>query len=482
MKKNVLFLAVLITLSFTTQLFAEGYKIKIKVAGIKDTTAYLGNYFGAKMYVKDTIKLDSKGMGTFENKEKLIGGIYFIYFPTLKTNQKHFEFIIDQDQNFSLETDTLDLLKNLKVIGCEENVVFHDYQIYMMSNNEKLQNLSTSMKKCKPESDSAKMLQKEMDQLIEEKKAKLTKVMDDYPKSLFAKIIKAMKEPDLPKFTVDENIANKDSVLRIKNFYYMRDHWFDNIDFSDQRMLRTPVFHNKMNDYLTQMVVQYPDSIIPQVHKVIDLSKADTLVFQYTCSYLFNYYETSKIMGMDRVFVDIAERYYLTGQTKWADSTLMAKIKERVRSVKPTLIGEKAHDLKLQTYEGSIVSLNNIKAKYTVLYFWEPGCGHCKVATPKFHEFYKKVHSKGIEFLAVYTQVELEPWKEFIEKNELTDWINAYDPYYTSKFRDYYDVLTTPSVYLLDKDKKIIAKKIDVESLEKILDMKFAEEEKKDKK
>ena len=61
--------------SFCLSAFAgnDGYKIKIKFKGLKDTTCYLGNYFGNKQYYKDTARVDANGMCVFQGKEPLPG-------------------------------------------------------------------------------------------------------------------------------------------------------------------------------------------------------------------------------------------------------------------------------------------------------------------------------------------------------------------------------------------------------------------------
>ena len=71
----------------------------------------------------------------------------------------------------------------------------------------------------------------------------------------------------------------------------------------------------------------------------------------------------------------------------------------------------------------------------------------------------------------MYTQVkEYDEWIQFIEENAIDDWINAYDPYGWSKFRDKYDIYSTPTIYILDKDKKIIAKRLDVEKIQEFIE------------
>jgi thiol-disulfide isomerase/thioredoxin len=113
--------------------------------------------------------------------------------------------------------------------------------------------------------------------------------------------------------------------------------------------------------------------------------------------------------------------------------------------------------------------LHQIDAKYIVLYFWETDCGHCKIATPMLYDIYKKHKDKGLEVFAVYTQNKKQEWINYINDKGY-NWINTWDPNNTTYFRLFYDIYSTPTVYLLDENKKIIAKRISVEALGKMLD------------
>jgi len=174
-------------------------------------------------------------------------------------------------------------------------------------------------------------------------------------------------------------------------------------------------------------------------------------------------------MGMDAVYVDLAEKYYLSGEATWADSSFLASLEDRVSKIKPNLIGKTGKDLIMETSAGEWVSLHEIDAKYTVLYFWEPNCGHCKEATPALYDIYRKYKEKGLEVFAVYTQDNDEEWLNYLNKNGF-DWINVHDSTQNTYFRFYYDIYSTPVVYLLDEEKVIVAKRISVESLDKMLE------------
>jgi peroxiredoxin len=261
-------------------------------------------------------------------------------------------------------------------------------------------------------------------------------------------------------------------------FFYYRDHYFDLFDLSDERLLRSPVYHNKVNFFLKNLVVQYPDSVIPYADFLVQRASGNKETFKYMVWYLTNNYETSNIMGHDAVFVHLVKNYYTKEKAFWTDDATLYKIQDRARILEPILIGKKAKNLMLTDSSGKFQALYSVNASFTILYFWDPDCGHCKKATPKVKAYFDRVRSRGVQVFAVCTEVEMDKWKKFIQEHNL-DWINVADPKTQNNFRQEFDILTTPQIFILDKDKKIIAKKIDEDNMEKILDRELEMYEKK---
>jgi peroxiredoxin len=234
--------------------------------------------------------------------------------------------------------------------------------------------------------------------------------------------------------------------------------------------LRTPLIEKRVETYLKKILIQIPDSILHPAIQLIEKSKANDEMFRYIAGNLLTHSANSEIMGMDRVFVEIANNFFLNGQATWTDSATIEKIRRKVYLSLPNLIGNSAPELKLPDENSQYHSLHQVNAEYTVLYFWEPNCNHCSKSTPKlYNDVYLPLRDKGVEVFAVCTQDNKEEWQNFILDNKLFEWINVWDPEMISNFRAWYDVHSTPTLYLLDKDKKIIAKRIDVETTGKFI-------------
>lgn len=443
----------------------EGYSIDIQIKGLSDTSVYIGYHFAEKKYVKDTLRLNANGKVSYRGDEHLPGGVYLLVFPSMN----FIEFIVGDDQDFSITTDINDPLYSLKFGGSDTNSRFLEYQKFMREKQTIAGELRQSREEYKSIPDSVEAINGRLQEINDQIEAYWDRLIRENSDTFLGHLVKGLRNPEVPDFEVPEGTENIDSVRWVMGYHFNRDHFLDNIEFSDERLLRTPVVHSKLDQYVNRVLIQQPDSIIPPLHKLVDRSRANDKVFQYVVVFLLNNFLQSNIMGMDAVYVDIAEKYYLSGEATWADSSFMANLEDRVSKIKPNLISKTGKDLIMETSTGEWASLHEVNAKYTVLYFWEPNCGHCKQVTPLLYDIYKKYKEKGLEVFAVYTQDNGEEWHNYLRENGF-DWINVYDPTQMTYFRYYYDIYSTPVLYLLDEQKVIIAKRISVESLGRMLE------------
>jgi thiol-disulfide isomerase/thioredoxin len=254
-------------------------------------------------------------------------------------------------------------------------------------------------------------------------------------------------------------------------------------------MLRTPLYEEKVMTYIDKIIPQDPDSLNTAVDLLIAKSRTNTELFRYMLVTLFNHYGQSQIMGFDAVALYIADKYYIKEAT-WADTAYIKKLQKQVSQKLPLVIGKIAPDIKLvyvqsdhfkaaadsmplkkNPYVGDFFMLSNIKSNYLILYFWEADCSHCKKATPIMYDVYEKMKDKGVAVVSInllFGEEGKVKWIDFVNEHKLYNWINAWNPY-DYKFKEQYDVETTPTIYILDKDHKIIAKRIGPEQCEEII-------------
>lgn len=470
------------------QAFADGkpaYQIKVKLNHLKNDTIYLAYHFGDKQYMKDTTVVDDKGMGVFSGKETLPGGFYLIVYP----NKSYFEIIVTAgEQSFSIENDTTDYQKNFKSTGSVENKIFYDDITFISAKQQEKKALDDEFTKAGSDTTKKAEIRKKLEALDDAVKSQRAKIIQTYPNSFYGKFLKSLDEVEIPECPKDASGKCADTLF---DYHYYRSHYFDNIDFTDDRLLRTPTFHNKVMNWLEKVVPQHPDSLNVYCDQILAKARPNEEMFKYWLITLLNYYAKSNIMCMEAVYVHLVENYYAKGEAKWTSEDDLYRITDRAKKLKPTLCNSVAPNMYLRDTSNNVIPMHSVKAKYMMLYFYDPDCGHCKKETPLMVQAYKKlVDTLHIDF-KVYAAPTMNlhkgeydenknpifstdpkdraEWTNFIKDYDIGRWINVADLYLQDNFRAIYDINATPTVLLLDENKKILAKRFSPDQLPLII-------------
>ncbi|GAB3993578.1 hypothetical protein GCM10028807_29170 [Spirosoma daeguense] len=462
--KNLL-LTVLFCYVVTPLLWAqsatEGFKITGHIKGVKDTTCILAHYFGSTQYIpKDTARVDANGNMTFEGKKSLPEGLYMVVAPI---KNPYIQFLMTDDQQFSFDTDTANVVQAMKVTGSKDNEQFYAYQQELGKFYEEAQAIN-AQKKLRNDATSTAMFNKQLADLQKKANDYRTKFISENPNSFAVKLFKASSDPEVPPAPKAAN-GRPDSTW---TFNYYKKHYWDDFDFADERFVRTQLLQSKIERYIKELTVQVPDSLIKEADFLVNKAIAgkNKEVKYYTIYYITSQYEQPKVMGTDGLFVHMFEKYYLTGVMTVSDSSTLKNIGERVATLKPNLVGKTLVTPVVSDTLRRPINLQALKSDYTVYVFYSPTCGHCRESAPKLQKFTDAYKGKGIDVVAISIDQSPEEWKKFIKEFKLKNAINGYDYSYRTDFRHKYDVWTTPTTYILDKNKKIIARKLPVEQIE----------------
>jgi len=453
-----------ITLFFFYGSFAQSLSISGKVDGLPDGDVLLGYYYGDKQYVKDTVQ-SVNGSFIFQSDEALEAGMYFM----LLSDKNFFQLIIDSSQVFSFHTSVKDLIGEMKITDSKENTLFYNYQQFTQQKGIEVQPLKAELKTLDKDSKKRIKLENKIKIINEEVATFKADFLAANPEQLFAKILLALEPISIPESPILES-GVIDSTFQ---YIYFKKHFWDAIDLSDDRMVRTPVFHTKMEKFLVEYTSQISDSIVKYVDVLIAQLPKDSDLFKYVVNWTTHHYESSNIMGHDAVFVHMVFTYFITRQAPWVDEVQLTNIIDKAMRISPNLIGSIAPFITLPDDKGVVQDMHSIEAPFTILFFYDPDCGHCKKETPLVKETLEKYMDRGVKVYAVCTEFDDVMWKEFIVEFGVEDWINVIDIENSSNFRGKYNVMGTPRLFVLDAKKKIIAKQIDAAALDEILENEF---------
>ncbi|GAB3340230.1 hypothetical protein GCM10027299_53480 [Larkinella ripae] len=427
---------------------SEGHLITARIKGLANKTAYLASFYGQTQFTpRDTATADADGRLVFDGRSVLPGGLYMIVVDAKPVLQ-----LVIGEQRFSVEADTANVIASMKVTGSRENELFYGYQQFM---SKKYGEIGALQK----QGGSAAQLATLKKEVEEYRKDFLTQNAN----TLTVKLFRAAEEPEIP---VAPKLANgRPDSNWVFNYY--RNHYFDGFDFSDGRLEYTPFLQSKIDRYMKELTVQTVDSLIPAADYLVNKAKANKDILKYTIWYITNQYEEQKkILNTDGLFIHLAEKYWLTGVMPVSDTATLTSMRDRVKILKPLLAGKTLPNVSLQDTLGRWRPLHEVKADYTVAFFYDPECGHCRESAPSLKKFYDNHKAKGVQIYAVAIGKTEVQWKKFIREFKLQNLLNVFGPSAPVDYKKKYDVYSTPTVYVLDKDKKILARRLPVEDLE----------------
>lgn len=435
---------------------------------VPDAGSYvqLAHYFGYKQFQKvDSAKVDKDGLLKFSSgPEGWKGGVYLVVISP----SKFYDLAISGKENdVYMEFDTSDFVGSVKFRNSPENELLFGYRKFL---NQKMKAGERLQAQLRTETDPARAAaaRKELEALQKEVNTELRKRAAAHPELFSSRLLTANLEPELPETAPLLPNGKPDSTFFYREY---KRQYFDHLDFSDERMIRTPFLESRVERYFKNLVYPRTDSLKKETSYVLNLARKNKDVYRYVLWYLTNKYENTDVVGLDGVVVHLYENHYLK-DGDWLDSTSRAKFVERLSVMKPLETGKVMPALILKDTLGKTHDLYDVKAKYTIVYFYSPTCGHCKDHAPELVKYQDENRSRGIVVWNVSADAErnFEEMKKFIHTYDMGRMANLHDPDRKYDFFYRYDVYSTPTLYILDEQKRIIARRIPVEDINGFLE------------
>jgi thiol-disulfide isomerase/thioredoxin len=436
-----------------------GHQIKLKLNGYTGNKLILASYYGNKIKLIDTVKAVQPGVFLFEGNKSLSGGIYM---AVSQKKKKLFEFVINKNQQFTLTTNKADYSLDMKVKNSMENQLFFKYLKFNEKQYKASLAIAKKRKELKKGTSGYNALTHKMDSLKQTAAKYRDQLAQENPNTFVAQVFKAMSETEKAS---SENPRTKEA------FYHLKNHYWDNFALNDPRMFRTPLYDRKIDYYFKYLVPMLPDSVDSAIDEVVKKAEpcsecVSYLVWKFTIEY-----QNPKYMGFDKVFVHLVDHYFARESIKNTTPSIVKMLKKRANELRPLLLGKRAPELILMDTTGRYIGFESLPNKYTLLLFWDYECGVCRQQMKELVPFYNKYAKKyNLAIYGICINSDLNKWKEAVRKRKLP-WINV-NGTRTMKgdFTKTYIIHGTPQFFLLDRNKKIIAKQFSVNQLKMILD------------
>ena len=416
-------------LTFAPIALISQVKIRVEIENLEDSLFYLLKYKSDKTYTIIDTTLVPNQKKVFKNKTNYPEGIYLL--ADSKQNPI-FEILLGKDQKFSIMIG--DLMRNDTYIikGSKETSDYFD--IYAKTNYNKLY---------------IKALESEIEYFPDNAR-KIYSIKLNHNEYL-----ESIKIKDKDSFIRTYIGFNKEIIVpkeyKDNSEQYIIDHYFDDKSLSDVRILNTRLLKNKLDDYFnnylskqsTNVILQKIDYLINRTtagYRDIPQDLLDHNVRDYILWYLY-----SKYFDNDIIYTHLSDVYFSKLEINNLTENIRSEIVKRADILRKITIGRLAPTFTYIDDEGKQIDLSEIDSKNTVLFFYKLDCQRC-IRDKRTLEKIKNNH-KDLSVL----------------------YININEENYSNVSQDIavqYDIKTTPTIYILDKDKRITAKNIKAEEIE----------------
>ncbi|MEN0003451.1 MAG: redoxin domain-containing protein, partial [Bacteroidota bacterium] len=439
----------------------ENPNITVNVNGLPaGGEAILIGFFADQRFKADSTMVGANGQMSFQRAEPYNPGFYFLLMP----NNSAVQMLIDADQSFTMTTQLNDLVGSMEVDGSLDNELLYSNLKFEAQLQPQFQQIGQQLQSLAEGTPEYQQVKQQQEALLAQRKAHLDGFFNDHPNAFFTKFKFAGQNPEVR----DIRLPNGELDNAAQVYSYRTEMW-DNVDFSDKRLLYTPVIANKLEKYIKELTSQNPDSINASATFLADKALNYPEYYKFFVNYVVLNYEPTKttLMDPEAVYTYMIQKYFTYDRAFWSDSTEVYALQLRANEMAGSIIGKKAPNVEAVDVNGQMRSIDEIKAPYIVVYMYNPTCEHCMEQTPKLVSFYQEWKNKGVEVFGIAIDTDDKEWKDYVRKTGMT-WPSVYDPTNRAIYGKYY-VDITPEIYVINPERKIIAKNLKVSQIGEVI-------------
>lgn len=413
----------------------------------------LQSIFGERTKTIDSVTTDNAGSFQFTMRNRL-PGMYRIFWR----KDGYFDLIWNHE-NVVFRTTDMNPDDSLVYLSSVENFLYQQFRTLDKLNQAKLQLLVQILDYYPEKDDFYKSVVKEFDQIQERQSRKLDSLKKHYPDAYSVRLAALYQGP------VVSSSLGKDERMA-----YLKSHFFTNVNFSDTALLRSTAFPNKAISYMSLYSnnrlsqKQLEAEFIKAVTVILGAASVNPDIYRFMLDYLVSGFDK---FHFDDVITYIADNF--SDPTSCEDQERKSALQKKLETFQKIAVGKTAPELEVPDPKGKPVRLASVPSEYTLLIYWATTCPHCVTMIPRLKELYSGQSPKRFEVMAVSLDTSRTAWTAYLREQKL-NWINVSDlKGFYGKSADEYNIYATPTMFLLDRDKKILAKPITQMELEQAL-------------
>ncbi|MBL7814662.1 MAG: redoxin domain-containing protein [Saprospiraceae bacterium] len=438
------------------------YDIQLTLKGIKNDKLYLGFYLGEQTFIVDSTVVDLKTSSLrFKPNRPLAEGLYFI----AHTEGILFDLILANEADFSIVTDIQSPYDSAQITHSKENQTYFAYKKKSdASQNEvrQIQAMTDMLRRAKADKSVLAEQQQKIRERYEALEVFTRQLIQQNPSLLASRFLNLITSPPVP---ADVSPVLDNRKPNPAYWYSFRKHFFDCVDFTDKRLLRSPFYTKRIEQFLGYMSTN-PDSVKSELDFILEKTRPNPDYYRYTLNWLTAVFDNNleKMYNADAYLIHLVEKYH-RNLDSGTDKYVMERLEYKVNAFKNVLIGNAAPAIELPDTEGVKQSLYDIKTDNTLIIFYSSLCSHCRTTLPQLQSILQYIDSSKLTIFTVCTDGQKEPWLAFINEMKMQNWKNVLDTKQDSDIQKKYATWNLPVMYLLDKNKNIVANRIRVDNL-----------------
>ncbi len=452
LKSTILLVVMLFSLTKPQPCYSQapstgnGVQINCRINGVSGGKAKLIGIFGDQYYLVDSTAINTNGEFEFRREELYNPGLVYVQL----SNESVFSLLLDKDQQFNLTANASNLIESMQIEGSIDNELLYENLIYEEKFQRKFKALTS---------------QEEINKLVSQRNLDLDAVFLKHPNSFYVFHKKAGQRP---KYTYPK-LANGelDEVTQLANY---KSAYWDNIDFSDERLLYTSIVLNTLQKYMTELTVQTPDSIIAATKFVMDKVGSNKSYYKFISNWIALYYDHEKttVMDSDAIVAFIIKTYFTADKAFWLNQQDVEKLQERADYLSQSNLKSKGADIKGFDSNGQLKSIYGLNTKYKVVYLYSPS-----IDSEEHTEFlnWLKSTSNDVSVFGICTAVgfmDETGFKKYVSDNGLNAFTNIFDLKYDLVYYKY-TMHGKSAIYILDSNNIIIGKDIVANQIDDVI-------------
>jgi peroxiredoxin len=446
-------------LAITGTLCGQPYVIQGNIQHADRGMIYLASFYRDRFMVTDSVESSTGEFHFILSAEKPAGIYRLIYtevYGGIRTENRFVEFIYNRgDIRFNVTGGEDGPVPHFE--NSVENQVYFAFMTFQLDYETRLMKVYGKLFPARPQDPEYRSAASRYEALQEGRNRFMDSLSAIYPGLYATRIMNAFRVPVVPA-----SISHRERIDTLKKIF------FERAAIDDPSLLYAPVYTFRLVDYLslykvdTLSLAEQEQQFIEAVDQIMVNVAPDPELRSFVVEFMLEGFE---LLGMEQVQLHLADHYL----DESCGSDIAELVRSRMEGARKMAVGSTAPDFVVRDVDGRNRRLSELPNPYVLVMFWASSCEHCRKLIPELHEWYLRENDLELEVVAISVDTLEADFRRFAGEVDMR-WITAHDPLgWYGKVPGDYHIYATPSLFLLDRNRTILARPVNFRQFQKAL-------------